>query len=351
MALNDMIQQLLLEVPGIASSQAQKYINEALGLIYDTQMWSWQLQTSGWLTPGLLFPVGPGNSAGTVTVTPFSDQVIGDAVASAAWAAHSGRPLLTECQFRSPYYSLYNIIGYSTLPGGYGSGGYGAGGYGGGSGSGVLKLDRPWMEPADSSSSYMIYQAYFPVPVPDFKRFLSARDTTNNWPMDFWTKSQKDLMYEDPERTIFNDPNYFVPQQQDQRPGSATLGNMLYELWPHPLNQLPYTFMYLRRGPLLVKPTDTVPYPLTEEVVKWRAIEVACLYKERQKGEDMQRGMGADWKFSGEAAQEEYKKLLKPVKDRDDDLVDLYMAKYRPDYFNQGEPFATTTGGLNIGRF
>jgi len=332
MAFNEMIQQLLLEIPGIASSQAKIYLNEALGLIYDTQNWSWQLQTAGWLTPGLLFPGGPGTSVGTVSVTAFSDQVIPSLAAKTAWLAYTGMPLFTQLQFRSPYYSLYNIIAINPT-------------------TGSLTLDRPWMEPTMAASTYMIYQAYFPVPVPDFKRFLTARDTTNNWPMDYWTKSQMDLAVEDPERTIFNDPNYFVPQQQDQRPNSATFGNMLYELWPHPLSQLPYTFMYLRRGPLLTTPTSTVPYPLTEEVVKWRAKEVAALYKEAQKGEDMQRGQGADWKFVAESAHEEYKSLLKPVKDRDDDLVNLYMAKYRPDLFNQGEPFATVTGQLNVGRF
>ncbi len=38
MSLNTMIQEMLLEVPGIASSQAKIYLNRALGLIYDMQM-------------------------------------------------------------------------------------------------------------------------------------------------------------------------------------------------------------------------------------------------------------------------------------------------------------------------
>jgi len=330
-----MVQRMILEVPGVASGYAKTLLNEGLGIILDSQMWSFQLQTAGWLTPGLLFPGGPGTSVGTVSVTAFSDQVIPSTAAKNAWFAYVATlapPLFTQLQFRSPFYSLYNIIAIDPI-------------------TGALTLDRPWMEPTNATATYMIYQAYFPVPVTDFKRFLSARDTTNNAPMDYWSLSQKDLAVQDPERTIFDLPGYFVAQQQDQRPNSATLGQMLYELWPHPLSQLPYTFQYLRRGPLLQKPSDTVPYPLTEEVVLWRAKECAFVYKEAQKGEDMQRGQGADWRFLAGEARDQFKTALKPIKDRDRDLVELYWMKWRPDFYNSGQPYATTNNQLNVGRF
>lgn len=334
MALQDMVQRMVREVPELVGAQARTYINEALGLIYDSQMWSFQLQTGGFLTPGLQFPVGPGNSAGTVTATVGLPTIVGDATASAQWAAYVAPPFFTQLQFRSPFYSLYNIIALdtTTTPG-----------------AAVITLDRPWMEPGGTGLAYMIYQAYFPAPVPDFKRFLWVLDTTNNSPIDYWSVKQTDLMVRDAERTVFDDPNYFVPFESDQRPNSATLGNMLYELWPHPLSKLPYTFGFLRRGPVLVKNTDTVPQPLTEEVVLWRAKEVAYLYKEAQKGEDMQRGQGADWRFLAEASHEEFKLCLKPVKDRDRDLADLYWMKFRRNLIETTEPFATTSGGLNVG--
>src|SRR5882672_1638272 len=128
---NDMIQRMLLEVPGIASSQAKIYINEALSIIYNAQMWSWQLKTAGFLTPGLQFPLGPGRpgqSVGTVSVTAFSDQVTPSLAAKTAWLAYTGMPLFTQLQFRSPYYSLYSIIAINPT-------------------TGVITLDRPWMEP------------------------------------------------------------------------------------------------------------------------------------------------------------------------------------------------------------
>ena len=157
-----MVQRMILEVPGVVSSYAKTLLNEALGLIYDSQMWSWQLQTAGWLTPGLLFPTGPGISAGTITVTPYQPTIIGDAVSSAAWLGYitgGNLSLFTQLQIRSPYYSLYNIISVNLAnPTAI-----------------ALTLDRPWMEPGGLAMSYMIYQAYLPVPVTDFKRFLSAR--------------------------------------------------------------------------------------------------------------------------------------------------------------------------------
>ncbi len=334
MSLNTMARRMSLEVPGLADAYARTLLDEALGSVEDKQLWSFQLQTAGWLTPGMLFPVGPGNSAGTVTVTPFSDQVIGDAAASLAWAAHTGRPLLTEVQFRSPFYSLYSIIAYDTTSN---------------PPFGTLTLDRPWMEPGGVGQSYLMYQAYFPVPVPDFKRFLWARDTTNNAPMDYVNYSQRDLAIIDPERTIFDEPGWFVPYQTDQRPNTATPGNLLIELWPGPLSVLPYTYGYLRRGPRLTQPSDTVPYPLTEDLILWKAKVAAFLWKESQKGENIERGSGADYRFLAQAASVEYKLELKEISDRDRDLVELYFNRVQKFYPLSTDGYVNMNGTLNIG--
>lgn len=341
MSLNSMARRLSLEVPGLPDSYAIVLLNEALGLIQDDNLWSFQLKESNWLTPGLLFTGNPGTSTGTITATAGQSFVIGNASASAAWAAYvagGNNPFLTQCQIRSPYYSLYNIIGYdvtSHAP------------------FGTFTLDRPWGEPSGAGQSYMVYQAYFAVPVQDFKRFISARDTRNNAPMDFWSKTQKDLSFQDPERTIFNNPAFFVPYEVDARVGSSTLGFMLYELWPHPLSVLPYTFSYVRRGPQLVNRTDTVPTALTEEVLLWRAKECAYLYKEAQKGEDVARGSGANYQYLAEAAHAEYKLVMKPLRMRDDALVNLFMDRYRRymNYPGYQDGFATMNSGLNVGHF
>lgn len=329
------------EVPGLPMPLARTKINEALALIYETQMFSFQLKEANWLTPGLLFPDGsaPGQSAGTITTTAYSNQVIGDAIASAQWAAYANMPLLTQLQIRSPYYSLYNIIAYDTTTN---------------APFGTFTLDRPWMEPPNGTGTdiaYMIYQAYYAAPVADFKRFLAIRDTTNAAPLSYWKYSQRDLALIDPQRTNFDQPAYVVPYEVDQRVGSATFGYMLFELWPHPLSVLPYTYSYVRRGPALVQNSDTVPWPLNEELVGWRAKEISYLWKEAQKGDGFKRGEGADWRFLSGAARAEYDKRLKTVKDLDRDLCELHWNRVVRNFElgSQGEPFATIVGGLNVG--
>lgn len=342
---------MTLEIPGFSDIYARIILDEALGVIEDEMMWSFQAREGNWITPGLLFPsnnAGVANSAGTVTVTIGSNQAIGDSTASTAWANYvASNPFapLTICQFRNPSYSLYNIVAYditSNPP------------------FGTLTLDRPWGEPAGSQQVYMIYQAYFAAPASqvtgqtnavNFKRFFDIRDTTNNYPMDFWNKTQKDLTYEDPQRTIFNDPAYVIPYEVDNRVNSPTLGFMLYELWPHPLSILPYSFHYLFRGPRLQNPSDTVPYPLTEEVVLEQARVQAYLWKEAQKGENIERGAGADFKFLAGAQQKIYERKIKPLKIVDSGLLQLYLNRFRTDIGPQvsDDGYATTNSGLNVG--
>jgi len=322
------------QIPGLEFPLAKSFINEALGYIYDFQIWSFQFKEDGWFTPGLQFASG-NQSSGTITATRFTDQIVGDATAAAAWLAYFNAgtlPVLTQFQIRSPYYSLYNIVAYD--------------------GVNTFTVDRPWMEPDGAGLTYMVYQAYFPVPVADFKRFLAIRDTTNAAPINYSKYSQRDLIVLDPQRTVFNQPAYCIPYETDARVGSPTLGNMLYELWGHPLSQLPYTFNYLRRGTLLTNPTDTVPYPLTEELVMWRAKEVAYQWKEAQKGDGIARGAGADWRFLSERAEKEYMKALKIISDRDRDMVMAYFSRLYPGAETGfwGEPFANIQGNLNVGR-
>jgi len=208
------------------------------------------------------------------------------------------------------------------------------------------------MEPPGAGQAYMIYQAYFPGPVSDFKRFFEIRDTTLNNVMDYWTYSRKDLAIKDPQRVVFNNPSYVVPYETDNRANSATPGYMLFELWPHPLSIYPYTFSYLRRGALLSLPADTVPVPLTEELVKWKAKEAAFLWKESQKGDGIKRGEGADWRFLASAALTMYTKVHKTVADRDRDLAQLYFDRFvrNPSIGGNAEPFATINSQLNVGR-
>lgn len=414
--------QQLLGVPGMNLGLAKTFINEAFTSIQNEGMWSFQMKTGGWLTPGLLGANGatgqPGTnflSPGTISVVPYTTTITGDAVATAAWLATIfNPPFITQYQFRIPYFSLYNAIalGYTgslayvtvTSPGaGQTPGVYVLNGTGIGTGAQIMvtvnsngtvtippvvlsqgsgyqnadlspappvftiahggtpasflstniatiTIDRQWMEPAQVNAGYMAYMAYFPC-LPGHKRFWAIRDTTNNNAMDFWSKTQIDLAVDDAERTIFDQPYYVSTYGQDQRTGSATLGQLLQELWPHPITSLPYTFHCQCNWPALSDPSDTVPYPLTEECVKWRAYEQAYIWKESQRGDDMERGSGANWQFLSQAAHAEYVKQLKLCRNMDRNLVELYFtkAKMSPPY--GGEPFSTVSGQLNVGSF
>ena len=407
------ITQELLGVPGTNFGLVRTKINEALQLIQDECVWSFQLQTGGWLATGLLGGTANGYlSPGSITVTPGQNTITGDAAATAAWtAAVPYPPLLTQKQIRVPYYSLYNIIalgnnglplyitaispGSGQTPGVYvvpilditgtGTGGtavvtvdatgivstvptilttganyqtpaidFSTAGAGGTPAAflvtlqAVLTIDRLWTEPPQVNGVYMIYQAYFPAPA-GFKKWYAIRDTTNNNGMDWWSKTQIDLANEDAERINFNQPLYVVPLGADQRPGSSTLGQMLYELWPHPISQWPYTFQCMVNAPPLVNQNDIVPYPLTDEVVKWRAYEVLYLWKESQKGDSMERGSGANWILLMQSAAAEYQKRIKQIKNVDRQFVDLYFSKMQRTPTTFGEPFATVNGQLNVG--
>jgi hypothetical protein len=322
---------------GIPMPLVQTYLNEGLGTIYDELIWSFQLGESGWLTPGMLFPQGsPLQSSGTITTTAYGNTIVGDATAAAAWVAYNNAgtlPLVTQCQIRVPLFSLYNIIAFD--------------------GVNTFTIDRPWTEPPGAGQTYMVYQAYYPAPTIDFKRFFEIRDTTNAAPLDYWTLSRADLSIIDPQRANFNQPAYVLPYEVDNRSGSATLGYMLYELWPHPLSVLPYTLSWMRRGNQLVNPTDTVPSPLTEDLLKWKAKQDFFLFKESQKGDGVARGSGADWKFLAESAEKKFLKRLKICADRDRDLCELYFRRFVRDAAlgYSGFPYATQNSGLNVGRF
>lgn len=344
----------------------QTKLQEALQAVYDDaqqRIWSFQLQVANFLTPGLMFASGwPGAgrpgfmvSDGMIFVQPFSNEVRGDERAREAWRHHFGRPLMTEMQIRSPFFSLYNIIHFDRE-------------------EGVLLLDRPWMEPepwglpffppwideddwegwGDRPQPYMIYQAYFPAPVKDFKRFFMISDFMMSGILDYWTLSQRDLAIKDPQRTIFDIPAYVVFYGYDERGRdtefeSATIDFPLFEIWPHSLSTQSYTFSYLRSGRIWEEPGDRLPHPITEEMVKYKAREFLYAFKEAQKGEPLMRGSGANWQFLSEYAAAQYRVCRDRVGKKDTDLVDLFFNRFLRNAVGRTEPFATINGLLNVG--
>jgi hypothetical protein len=432
-AFSNMWNEILGAIPGMNTGLAKTKINEAFEAIQNENIFSFQLKTGGWLAPGQLG--GPNSSflsPGTISVQPYTDIIIGDAVANAAWAA-ANQPFITQYQIRVPYYSLYNIIAYQSIPypsafvltdtvtGQLYSFSVASGAfqfipvtfgnvianpvfYDAGLGVywqlqvtngalvsfettsanaidqylvadtvtnltrafqfyygsfeniptnvgplGQLTLDRLWMEPAaPPGTNYLAYQAYFASP-PGFKEWHYIVDTVNNNYMDWWSLNAIDLSEQDPQRTLFSQPEYVVPWGIDSRQNSSTAGQFLWELWEGPVGSpLPYNFGCKCNWPALVGASDTLPFPLTEEVVKLRALAMSALWKESSKGDDMERGSGANWQFLSQAYNKEYANRLKLCKNMDRNIVDLYFTRMRRRPQNQ-EPYASVGGQMSVG--
>lgn len=320
------------DIPGVPLRLAQRRIRQALGEIYDTFDWSFQPVYAAWLVPGLLA------SSGTFTTTPGLATVLADATATAAIAAIPGiSALITTLQYRDPARTPYNIVKYLPNVGGFAQ----------------LTLDRPWQEPTSGPGQpYMMYQCYFVGPFKDFRAFREIRDTTNARPIDFTTYSQADLAHMDPQRTNFADPRYCVSVGADLRTGSSTFGWRMWELWPHQLSNVPYSFSGRRRGPQLVLPTDELMEPLTEDLVEARTRGKLYKWKEAQKDADTERGSGANWAYLAKESDQEYAEELDRLRAVDANMQsDLQAHIWRSSGWPRGAAYSNTLGQLNIGGY
>ena len=236
-------------------------------------------------------------NAGSVTVAFGGTTVTADAPASAAWATTS-QPgsLLTQRQFRIGNGTIYNIVGYAVV-----------------GGFGVLTLDRAYYDTtAGATLGYSIYQCYYPTPVSDFLAWESVLDVNNAIDLVTGTaKKNKDWVdANDPQRQIFSNPGSIIPYGTDQRVGSSTAGWMVYELYPQPQSQYAYQTWYSRKGADLTLPSDTLPFPITEHVVKtlarvkayeWLIVKLQAEHPDRNVS-GIQFAMGAAAKEAAYAA-------------------------------------------------
>jgi len=298
-----MIAEMRGTVPNYSGLLARKHLREAWTDVRKLRGWSFQLCNGGFATPGLV-------NQGSATTTLGSPTVTGDATASAAWAvASTAVSLITQRQFRVGASTIYNIIAYD--------------------GVSTLTLDRPWIETSSGSGQgYSIYQCYYAVPVQDFASWESVVDVNNS--IDLCVGTAKKYVDQankyDPQRQVFSNPGCIIPYQVDARPGSSTLGWMMYELYPQPQTQFAYSTWYMRDGSDLVNPTDTVPFPITEHLIKTLARVKAYEWAEANKDAANPRGAGADFRFLMGAAAKEAGAQLKNIRSEDRDRVDMWYS-------------------------
>ncbi len=310
MSLSTMIAEQRGCISGYSALLARTHIQNSWADIRNMRGWSFQLVKSGFGTPGLV-------NAGTVTVAFGSATVTADATATAAWATTSQYgSLLTQRQFRVGQGTIYNIIAYAVV-GGFGQ----------------ITLDRPFIDTGASASgtsgaSYSIYQCYYAVPVQDFEAWESVQDINNCINLDTSSRKASTTFVDmfDPQRQIFSNPGSLIPYGVDQRPNSSTLGWMMYELYPQPQSQYAYQTWFSRLGADLVNPTDTLPFPITEHLVKtmarvkayeWLIVKLQAEHPDRNVS-GIQFAMGA--------ASEEAQAQLKEIRSMDRDRVDMWYS-------------------------
>lgn len=307
-----MVSELTGLVPALSRVRAKRLINRAFKIVQDSSLWSFQLQQGSFSTPNI-------STAGSVTCALGSNQVIGDAAATAQWSALPFYWSPTTQQWRAQGYSVYNIIAFDTTTN---------------APFGTLTLDRNFTDPLPffSGVAYQMYGAYIPCPV-GFKRWLSVIDMFDLWAMDIWTgRRTEDLV--DGARQVSSNPYRMLALGTDRRGAgtatpSATLNQVMYELYPYPTTQIGYQWYAVVEWPYLVNNSDTLPYPIDEEVVTQKALTWA--YRDAESRKDIMAAKGSGGNYLGlkKQSEEDFLARLKTLRLLDRDAVDAYMVDMR----------------------
>ena len=309
-------------MPALSRVRAKRLINRAWKIVQDSSLWSFQLQQGGFSTPNI-------STAGSCTFALGSDQVTGDAAASAQWLALPFYWSPTTQQIRAQGYSVYSIIAMDTTD----------------PNAVVLTLDRNFVDPLPfyTGVAYQMYGAYIPAPI-GFKRWLTVADMFDQWSMDIWTgRRTQDLI--DPARQVSSNPYRMLPLGTDRRGAgtgtpSATLNQQLYEMYPYPTTEIAYQWYAVVEWPYLVNPSDTLPSPIDEEVVTQKALTWA--YRDSEARRDIMAAKGSGGNFLGlkKDSEADFLTRLKTLRLMDREAVDAFEIDMR-----------AATKGLTAGPF
>lgn len=304
-----MCSELRGSVPKLPIAFTRTLINRAYRVIRESNLWSFQLYQSTWITPQMV-------NTGTVTLTIGSANITFDANAIAAinaWQAANPYTLVTQQQFRnSAFGGIYSIISYN-------------------SSTGAAVLDMPYADQtAGAGCSYQLYQLYYVPPFKDHLTWISVRNPSMFLDLDLTTtRAEIDSM--DPQRTWYQFPSRVVPLGADLRglntsTPSSTLYYPMYELWGQPVVPFTYQCYGIRRGTPLVNPIDTVPPCMDEELVLALARRYAYEWAEANK--DMApRAAGPDFKFLMGLTLKEFGDLKTLYRKQDKEFVNNWLAQ------------------------
>lgn len=226
--------QLLLRVPQAPPLLAQDWVKNSFRRINERRLWSFDVAFQQMLFHDEV-------TAGTVTVTFNSNQVVGDATAAAAWTA-----ALVGRQFRLGLnYPILDVVAFD--------------------GVNTLTLGDVWGGSTLSAQSYEIYNAYQTMPA-NFKSFQSVWDPTYNWAL--WTNkwTQPDLNLWDAQRASAGNP-YTVVFRDFDPTGVTSPPQARYEIWPHRKSQYVLPYLYIVQPPDLNDAGATLPRLIRGDVV------------------------------------------------------------------------------------
>jgi len=297
-------------VPKIPAAFLKTLINRAYRVIRESDLWSFNLYESSWISPPLL-------NTGTVTVVQGSNAIQFSAIATAAinaWQIANPYVLVTQCQIRpgnvAGVAQIYNLIQYDQV-------------------TGAATLDRMYADPSGTNTAYNLYQLYYAAPFKDHLAWVSVRNMQMFLDLDITTERQVvDKL--DPQRSIYQFPTRVLPYQIDQRgagsdDASATLGYPLFELWGQPVTPFVYALYGIRRGQELVNSTDQLPTQIGEDLVL--ALARSYAYEWAESNKDMSpRSSGPDFRFLMGKTLDEYKKLLILYRKQDKNFANLWFS-------------------------
>jgi hypothetical protein len=330
MSFLDMKSELAEAIPGLSRTYAGTLLNRAWRVVRDNSLWSFQLSQGGFSTPAV-------TTAGSITLDGIGQSTgVADSVATAAWAALPAYWGPTVQQIRANGYSIYSIIAFD-------------------SSTGIFTLDRPFVDPlpAYDGVNYQMFQAYIAAPT-GFKRWLNVGDMFNCWALDIWT-ARRTMELVDPARLYTSDPTMVMPVGVDRRGAgtdtpSSTLGQMLYELYPNPSSEISYNTYFVTSGDDLVLNSDTLPYPITEELVLFKARTYAYEWAEARKDIMAAKGSGANYAMLMKQAEAEFRVRIRSLRLEDRDQVDAYMITLNAAKCRLRDPYYNSqTGRSNMG--
>ncbi len=237
-------------LPGLSPLLAGKHINSAWRDIRDSRLWSFFLVEDAVATPAQI-------TAGTLSITQYSNIVTADATASAAIAA-IGTSVEIPYEVLSFRFGgsgttsqIYNIVSVdSTVPTAL-----------------VFTLQRVIMEATAAASEYICYRPYIAAPQADFLRWDAFVDMVNGWDLNKKCTS-RDFDKRDPQRQAYGQAyniGYF--KASEDVPSVP-----MYELWPGPTTGQSFYVRYQIRGVDFSSPTDVQPYGIPDQLILQQAL-------------------------------------------------------------------------------